>query len=86
MVRLLQMGVVFGSLLAAALFLGASVLPSFFSSDHQVTSQAARVLPFVAAFLVSRSSPEWRPLTVEMALADAIRKDDVPPAPQPPFL
>ena len=52
LVRLLQMAVGFGSLLAAALFLGSPQLPRLFTEEANVVAMAQRVLPFVALVLV----------------------------------
>lgn len=51
LVRLLQMGVAFGSLLALALFLASSGLPHLFSDDARVVAMARTVIPFVALAL-----------------------------------
>ena len=50
--RLLQMAVGFGSLLAATLFLSSPQLPRLFTEEADVVAMAQRVLPFVALVLV----------------------------------
>ena len=53
LVRLLQFGVGFGSLLGFGLFLGSRSLPQLFSDDSQVIALARRVIPAVAVALVN---------------------------------
>lgn len=57
LIRLIQLGAAFGSILAGSLFFGSSLLPTFFTRDATVAELAAGVLPFVAFMLVNPSLP-----------------------------